>query len=42
MRVTVNASFGLCHDWEKKMPIFYIIGVVVVVIFIAGYLGVHI
>jgi hypothetical protein len=30
------------RDWRKQMSIFYVIGVVVVVIFVAGYLGVHI
>jgi len=29
-------------DWRNKMSIFYIIGVVVVVIVVAGFLGVHI
>jgi hypothetical protein len=29
------------HGMERKMNIFYIVGVVVVVIFIAGFFGLH-
>jgi hypothetical protein len=29
-------------SWERAMNIFYIIGVVVVVILVAGFLGVHV
>jgi hypothetical protein len=35
-------SFSSVNREEDTMNIFYIIGVVVVVIFVAGYLGVHI
>jgi hypothetical protein len=29
-------------DWSRTMSIFYIIGVIVVVVVVAGFLGVHI
>jgi hypothetical protein len=31
-----------CRNWRKQMSIFYVIGVVVVAIVVAGYLGLHI
>jgi hypothetical protein len=37
-----SASLGNAQPWWKQMNIFYVIGVVVVVIFVAGYLGVHV
>jgi len=40
-RLIVNAIGRLNRGWENDMPgnIFYIIGVIVVVLFILGYLG---
>ncbi len=35
------AQNNRCFNRSKEMNIFYIIGVVVVVIVVAGYLGVH-
>jgi hypothetical protein len=30
-----------CFDWSKAMNIFYIIGVVVVIVVVAGFFGLH-
>jgi len=36
-----SANKPACFNWSKTMNIFYIIGVVVVIIAVAGFLGLH-
>jgi hypothetical protein len=38
----LHVSTAACFNRSKTMNIFYIIGVVVVVIVVAGFLGVHV
>jgi hypothetical protein len=37
-----TACLNPCLNWSGTMNIFYIIGVVVVIIVVAGFLGVHV